>query len=211
MRKCLIVCCLIILALPLCAEEQENSTASDTQQLSISISPLAFLTMLMGNGETNDIPLNNIWFSISLNLSSNKNEYDFGLAKYPNYASLSVEKRIFFNTKYSGFFYGPFVSLDWLYLVLNSSQLPGYSINNDISGDEYHFFGVRFGGDIGFRLRIKDVGFTPKIGLSIPIFYLYGLDNYSRYELARIYACNAGFRAFSMGFKIDFFNQVKKE
>lgn len=66
----------------------------------ISLSPLSLFTL---KADPDDISFDDYWMSITLNFAKNNTEYDFGVSKYPNYFSLSVEKRNFRNSKYFGF------------------------------------------------------------------------------------------------------------
>lgn len=179
---------------------QEKVITKQEYTTSISLTPLTLLTLM---ADSEDFSINDLWIAISYNIATNNTEYDFGIAKYPNYLSLSIEKRIFSNKDFFGFFYGPFLSFDMLNLVVDSSKVPGFSTDNSIPGDNYSLIGFRFGGDIGYRINIKNIGFTPKFGLSIPLYYLYELNNYSVEELQKIYAFTYLPRIFSFGFKID--------
>lgn len=180
---------------------QEQITNNQEYTTSISLSPLSFITLM---ADSEDADINDLWLAMSFNVATNNTEYDFGIAKYPNYLSLSVEKRNFINKDLFGFFYGPFISFDMLNLTVDSSTLPAFSTDNSIPGDKYSLIGFRFGGDIGYRINMNNIGLTPKIGLSIPLYYLYELNNYTAEELQQIYTFTYLLRIFSFGIKIDF-------
>jgi hypothetical protein len=151
-----------------------------------------------------------LWINLSLNIGTNNKEMDYEICVIPNFADFNIQTRYFKNSSYSGFFYGPFFSLEYLKL----SIIPGDEIgiqaeigNSNLVGDEYYLVGLRYGGDIGFRLRIKNIGFTPKIGLAIPLFYCFNAQLTNKNDWLKFYGLNAIMRCIDFGFKIDFFQK----
>lgn len=198
----------IILILILCitpriyAEEIVENEIGSASTLSIGLAPLTLLTCLIGN-TVEDISINDLWFSISINLGKNKQEYDWFVAKYPHTFSVGLEKRFFLRKTLKGFFYGPFCSINFSRLSLSAEYHPAYSTGTYVEGDVYSCFGIKLGGEIGYRFKIKEVGITPKIGIGIPIMYLFDLDQYDRSELTQIYLNNMLFNCTFIGLKID--------
>jgi hypothetical protein len=176
---------------------------------SISISPISLLSVL-GANESDSYSISDIWISLSLNKGNGKKEADYEICAIPNYADISIQKRNYSRDNCSGFFYGSFLSLEYMKL----SIIPGDNIeikseigSSKSDGNDYYLVGFRYGGDIGYRFRIKNIGFTPKIGLAVPLFYCFGVDLENKNDLLHFYGLNAMLRCFDFGFKIDFFEK----
>ena len=203
MKKALVLLVLCFLFSAHSEEIIDNVTTSDQPVMSLGLSPISLLSLMITNSD-DTVKINDIWLSLSINIGSNKREYDYSIAKYPNYFSLGIEQRNFFNDKYSGFFYGPFTQFNMWMLSLDAGHYPNYSTDRYNSGDRYTLIGLKFGECIGFRIKIIDVGITPKVGISIPVFYLANLGSYSNEEKRNIYINNALSNALSIGLKVDF-------
>lgn len=176
--------------------------ATESQTFSISLSPLSFLSLLAGSQE-NNVSIDDIWMSLSLNVGSNKKENDFFITKYPHILNIGIEQRNFLKDNFSGFFYGPFISFDYSKLILQDKKNPGYTTNKYENETVYSLLGPRIGEAIGYRFKIKSIGVTPKIGIGIPLYYLFGLSDFSNTEIKKIYIKNMALNCFFLGLKID--------
>lgn len=179
--------------------------SSSEPVLSIGVSPASFMSFVTLSSE-NGVSLDRVWLSLAVSVGIDAKEYSLGFAKYPHYVSLMGEQRFFFSSDFSGFFYGPFVSLDMLTLTLDDSRLPAYMVSA-YEGEQYHVVGLRIGGALGWRFRFSSVAITPRLGLAVPLLYLWGLENTTSDAWWTIYGATALARFVSLGCKIDFFSK----
>jgi hypothetical protein len=179
--------------------------SSSEPVLSVGVSPASLMSFVAPFSE-NGVPLDRVWLSLAVSVGIDAKEYSLGFAKYPHYVSLMGEQRFFFSSDFSGFFYGPFVSLDMLTLTLDDSRLPAYTVSA-YEKEQYHVVGLRVGGALGWRFRFSSVAITPRLGLAVPLLYLWGLENTTSDAWWTIYGATALARSVSLGCKIDFFSK----
>lgn len=92
MKKALVLLVLCFLFSAHSEEIIDNVTTSDQPVMSLGLSPISLLSLMITNSD-DTVKINDIWLSLSINIGSNKREYDYSIAKYPNYFSLGIEQR----------------------------------------------------------------------------------------------------------------------
>jgi hypothetical protein len=190
-----------------------NIFAAANDNFSLSVDPLTFFQMLLSplNGENEDSNIRNMWLSVDLSWETAKQkELGFGLFIRGDKAALSTTYRSFFNKeRQSGIFWGLFGLIEWRQMYWydyyeSPGIIIGWSLPFDHTDNVYHSLGITAGFDIGFRLRIKNFGITPYIGLGFPLFFYWG-DLPSKSMMPEFNFQNATARALSIGLKLDFF------
>lgn len=171
------------------------------ESLSFSISPSTPLLMLPFEAEEGN-PNPFLLVGISVNLGRGNVEHDWFLSLYPSEYSFGYERRFFPSSKKQGFFYGFFASIDYRKFKLLEN---GILIDLFIFPTENNFstLGLRFGPEIGFRIKINDFGITPKFGIGIPLYHPFGLKNISD-DFWRDYLLTVATSSIFVGIKIDF-------
>ena len=165
---------------------------------SVSVSPLSFFSL----ASTEDDFFPNV--SLSVNIGNGTYENDWFVVVNNNSFSLGYEGRNFRNYPRKGFFYGPYVSLDYRKIYMPDGDTIQFSTAKYDDEKTFTMVGLRLGVACGYRFLIKNtVGISPKIGLTAPLYYPIGLEKvssnpYSSYLLA------SGTFCFVAGLKIDF-------
>jgi hypothetical protein len=188
---------------------------SYSQNVSVSFDPLTFIGMLLlpssdQNREelaTGDI--RNLWICVEANWElKNRTEMGAGLFIRGDRFAIRSQWRTYFNKeRQSGAFIGLYGVFEYRKMYWLYEKDGGVSIGFDFpfSGENnvYHSLGLTAGFDVGFRLRIGNVGITPFIGLGYPLFFCWGdLPSRGRSEFD---SQNAAFRSIDIGLRIDFF------
>jgi len=206
MKKFIIIFCIIIFfSSGLMAQELDNNY----KNLSISFDPLTFIGLIIVPDES-QIDFRNIWFSMDINWETeNQKETGIGIILKSNRIAIKTQYRSFYNKeRQSGFFWGLYGLLEWrkMYWYNDNNNLGiGWTfpfIDNDKT---YHSIGITGGFDIGFRLRIHDIGITPYIGLGIPLYYCFGNIPPEKYK-QEFTINNTVLRAINIGIMLDFFS-----
>jgi hypothetical protein len=184
------------------------------QNLSISVDPITFVGLLLSpkdeHRKQQPVDIRNMWVCIELNMETNKKrELGFGLFLRADRAALRTNYRFFFNKKQqSGFFWGLYGHIEWrqMYWIYDENNDFVIGWNFPLVGHDnvFHSIGITGGIDIGFRIRGKTVGFTPYIGVGIPLFYCFG-DLPPEKDKKLFLFQNITFRAIDIGVRLDFF------
>ena len=154
------------------------SIDQNTSNMSFSVSPLSFLTLISSG---NDDEYGNQAFpyiSFSLNFPKRNVEKDIFFLISGNDFSIGLETRNFRNYSFDGFFFGSFISLDYQKrkIVENAVQVDFFS---SYKTDFFSVLCLKLGSEMGFRLKLGEIGVSPKIAFCLPICVPIGLDKYA--------------------------------
>jgi len=75
--------------------------------------------------------------------------------------------------------------------------------NNKSKGSDYFLAGARFGGNVGIRFNFGLLGLTPRIGLTVPVFFIFDSFDFDDDSNAKFYALNALMRVLEIGLTVD--------
>jgi hypothetical protein len=182
---------------------------------SVSFDPLTFLGLLLSpNDEQEERDIRNLWLCMEVNGETNsKKELGVGIFLRADKLALRGQYRNYFNKeKQSGFFTGLYRTIEYrkMYWIFDENNELRIGWNFPFVGNDnvYHSLGLSAGFDIGFRIRIKNVGITPYIGLGIPLYFCFG-DLPSEHNKEEFYFQNTTFRVIDIGLRIDFFKKLK--
>ena len=89
-----------------------------------------------------------------------------------------METRNFRNYSFDGFFFGSFISLDYQKrkIVENAVQVDFFS---SYKTDFFSVLCLKLGTEMGFRLKLGEIGVSPKIAFCLPICVPIDLDKYA--------------------------------
>lgn len=183
------------------------------QNNSVSVDPLTLLGLLPAR-ETSGMDIRNMWLCATLNFQTrSQKELGFGVFARADRVALHTHYRSFQNEeRLSGFFWGIYGRIEWrqMYWYYNeTADLSfGWSFPFRSGGIVYNSAGITAGADIGFRIRINNVGITPYAGVGIPLFLCFGVFPEGE-DRRRFRAINALFRAIDVGIRLDFFRASK--
>ncbi|MDR0785879.1 MAG: hypothetical protein LBE74_08390 [Treponema sp.] len=198
---------MFILLFPLTAYSQNSS---------ISFDPFTLIGLLLPTGDQNHkeqtTDIRNLWLCIEANWEiSNKTEMGVGMFWRGDRFALRAQWRNYFNKqRQSGAFIGLYGNAEWrqMYWLYDGEGIAiGWSFPFEFKDNVYHSLGITIGVDVGFRIRIGDVGITPFIGLGYPLFFCFG-ETPTNYR-SEFDTKNMMFRAIDIGLRIDFFGSQR--
>jgi hypothetical protein len=183
------------------------------QNVSLSLDPLTFLIFLLPDTEQStegQRDARNLWLCMEANWETNsKKELGVGLFARADKFALRGQYRNYFNkARQSGVFIGLYGTVEYrkMFWLFDENNEFGIGWNFPFIGNDnvYHSIGLSAGFDVGFRIRIGDVGITPYIGLGIPLYVCFG-DLPPENNREEFYSKNTTFRAIDIGLRVDFF------
>jgi hypothetical protein len=183
------------------AEQDEHSV--------FSVNPLTLLWLTSQNhkdsNSENSSFLSGPGGSLYFGSAKGNSETLYGFSLYSDFFDISIQQRNYLSKTNSGLFAGSFLSAEVLSFQYFIDPDKGITItNNKKQGNNYFLLGLRYGGNIGMRFGFSGFGISPRIGLTLPIFYLFGSTNLSADDSAKLYFMNAMMRAIEIGLTIDF-------
>jgi hypothetical protein len=143
--------------------------------------------------------------SIYFGFPNGNHEDLYGFSIYSDFFDVNYQGRVYANTKDSGLFAGTFASLEILAYHYYDDPTNGLTLTSDkTKGSQYHLLGARLGGNIGWRINFGEVGVTPRLGLTLPVFYVFDAPVLSDKKTKEFYLANLLMRSLEMGLTLDF-------
>lgn len=193
----------VTLALSVAMVDAEGPTADSPDH--VDLNPLTALVFATINQKDFGLSSPNFFLgSLSLGFAEPKRESLVGFSWFPGFVDLNLQNRTFYNSDNQGFFTGILYSLEWVRFqtALNSAGMVGFSTGDGIP---VSLVGGRIGGHFGFRWRWGLVGFSTRLGLVFPMFYLLNLPYHQQSQIVQAYTLAAVTRMIDMGLTVDFF------
>ena len=178
---------------------------------SAGISPLFIITILCQSDdddddtveiENADIPLIGSCYAGEIN---GRTEKLYGVA-FNGFKKFEVnyQKRHYYNDECTGFFNGVIVAAGYDFMRTHIENGDVYISNNE--GSEVCSFGIRAGGNIGYRFKLskkEKIYLSTRLGLVLPLHVIAGHLDYDEKQKRELYMTNAAFKMVDFGFHLE--------